>query len=84
MGAFEERDVIARIDAALAHAELEREQLRQLKTVDYETNRYEPWNLSAIARQIPYQFALAYTLLAGLILLLSFTKESREPAPAHD
>jgi AGZA family xanthine/uracil permease-like MFS transporter len=45
---------------------------------------YLPWTLSPTARQIPYQFALAYALLAGVILLLMMTKESREPASAHD
>ena len=45
---------------------------------------YLPWNLTMTARQIPYQFTLAYTLLAAFFLLLSFTKESREPATAHE
>jgi adenine/guanine/hypoxanthine permease len=43
---------------------------------------YLPWNLSGVARQIPYQFALAYVVLALMLFGLSFTKESREPAPA--
>lgn len=40
---------------------------------------YLPWHLSGIAQQIPYQFALAYIVLAALIFFLSMTKESREP-----
>jgi hypothetical protein len=40
--------------------------------------------LPPAARQIPYQFALAYALLAGVLLLLAFTQESREPATAHE
>jgi AGZA family xanthine/uracil permease-like MFS transporter len=41
---------------------------------------YFPWNLAGIAREIPYQFALAYLVLAVIILVLSWTKEAREPA----
>jgi AGZA family xanthine/uracil permease-like MFS transporter len=40
---------------------------------------YFPWNLSGLAQQIPYQFAMSYLVLAGLILLLSKTGASREP-----
>lgn len=40
---------------------------------------YFPWRLDGIAQQIPYQFTLAYLVLAVLILFLSLTKESREP-----
>ena len=40
--------------------------------------------LPAAAQKIPYQFALAYAVLAGVLLLLSFTKESREPATADE
>lgn len=40
-------------------------------------NMYLPWNLTGVARQIPYQFAMAYIVLAVTILLLSFTKESK-------
>jgi len=45
---------------------------------------YLPWTLPPAAQRIPYQFALAYAILAGILLLLSFTKESREPATAHE
>lgn len=40
-------------------------------------NMYFPWTLEGVARQIPYQFGLAYIVLAAMIMLLSFTKESR-------
>jgi AGZA family xanthine/uracil permease-like MFS transporter len=40
---------------------------------------YLPWNLTGLARQVPYQFASAYMVLAALFFLLSFTKESKEP-----
>ncbi|MGB2869845.1 MAG: hypothetical protein WBD36_15455 [Bacteroidota bacterium] len=40
---------------------------------------YAPWDLPDFLRRIPYQFALAYVALAALFLLLSFTKESKEP-----
>lgn len=39
---------------------------------------YLPWELSALQRQIPYQFTAAYLALALLLVLLSFTKQSRE------
>lgn len=42
---------------------------------------YLPWNLTGFARAIPYQFALGYAILALLLLALSFSRESREPAP---
>jgi AGZA family xanthine/uracil permease-like MFS transporter len=46
-------------------------------------NVYLPWKLTgALERTVPYQFALGYLALAGLVLLLSMTRESREPAPA--
>jgi adenine/guanine/hypoxanthine permease len=45
---------------------------------------YLPWTLPPTAQKIPYQFALAYAVLAGILLLLAFTKESREPATAHE
>jgi AGZA family xanthine/uracil permease-like MFS transporter len=44
-----------------------------------EGEMYFPWNLSGLAQQIPYQFALAYAVLAIVILLLSRTTEGREP-----
>ena len=39
---------------------------------------YFPWNLSGFAQQVPYQFTLAYVVLAMVLLALSWTKESRE------
>jgi adenine/guanine/hypoxanthine permease len=46
-------------------------------------NVYLPWTLpDALARAVPYQFALGYLALAVLLLALSLTKESREPMPA--
>jgi adenine/guanine/hypoxanthine permease len=40
---------------------------------------YLPWELTGILQKIPYQFALAYVVLALMLFLLSYTKESREP-----
>jgi AGZA family xanthine/uracil permease-like MFS transporter len=40
---------------------------------------YLPWTLAEPFRQIPNQFTLAYIALAILFLVLSFTKESKEP-----
>jgi AGZA family xanthine/uracil permease-like MFS transporter len=45
---------------------------------------YLPWTLPPTAQKIPYQFALAYAILAGTLLLLALTKEAREPAPVHE
>jgi adenine/guanine/hypoxanthine permease len=45
---------------------------------------YLPWTLNGIQQKIPYQFALAYTIFAIMLLLLAFTKESKEPLPEHD
>ncbi len=42
---------------------------------------YFPWTLTGLAQQIPYQFALAYAVLAVLMIFLSFTREAKEPAP---
>lgn len=39
---------------------------------------YLPWHLAEPWRQVPYQFALAYVVLAVVFVGLSFTKESRE------
>jgi adenine/guanine/hypoxanthine permease len=45
-------------------------------------NVYLPWRLPGeLERAIPYQFAIGYLALAALLLLLSLTKESREPVP---
>jgi hypothetical protein len=45
---------------------------------------YLPWTLAPGPRQIPYQFTLAYLVLAGMLLLLTLSKASREPAPARE
>jgi len=42
-------------------------------------NMYLPWNLPYYLKVIPYQFSLAYLTLAILFLILSFTKEAKEP-----
>ena len=44
-------------------------------------NMYLPWNLTGLAKQIPYQFSMAYVVLALMLFALSFSKESREPVP---
>ena len=36
-----------------------------------------PWQIPQLARRIPYQIAIAYLVLAGLFLALSFQKTSR-------
>ena len=47
-----------------------------------EGSMYLPWSLAdPLARTVAYQFALGYAVLAGLMLLLSLSKESREPLP---
>lgn len=46
-------------------------------------NMYLPWSLaSPLQRAIPYQFGLAYVVFAAMLLLLSLSKESKEPPPA--
>ena len=40
---------------------------------------YLPWKLEGFARQVPFQFMMAYAALAFFFLAMSFTKESREP-----
>ncbi len=46
-------------------------------------NMYLPWHLaSPLQRAVPYQFTVAYFVFAGLVLLLSLSRESREPPPA--
>jgi adenine/guanine/hypoxanthine permease len=45
---------------------------------------YLPGTLGPVAQKIPYQFALAYAVLAAIFLLLAFTAESREPAASHE
>ena len=44
---------------------------------------YWPWTLPYPANQIPFQFGAGYVVLAVMFFLLSFTKESKEPAQAH-
>ncbi|MGE5343942.1 MAG: hypothetical protein ACM3SY_20920 [Candidatus Omnitrophota bacterium] len=39
---------------------------------------YVPWNLTAPANQVPYQFTAAYVVLALMLWALSFTRESKE------
>jgi hypothetical protein len=39
---------------------------------------YLPWQIPQPGRQIPYQYSLAYLVLAGLFFLLSFHKASSE------
>lgn len=41
---------------------------------------YLPWTLTGLPRQVPYQFAGAYLVLAVMFLALSLTKESKLPA----
>ena len=45
---------------------------------------YLPWTLPPMAQKIPYQFALAYAVLAVTLLLLALTREARQPAPVHE
>ncbi len=46
-------------------------------------NIYLPWTLAdPLQRAIPYQFALAYAVLAAMLLLLSLSRESREAPPS--
>jgi len=44
---------------------------------------YLPWTLPPMAQKIPYQFALAYAVLACALLLLGLTREAGEQAPVH-
>jgi len=44
-------------------------------------NMYLPWLLNGTAQDIPYQFTAGYLVLAVMIFLLSFTRESKEPMP---
>jgi AGZA family xanthine/uracil permease-like MFS transporter len=46
-------------------------------------NMYLPWNLSGLARQIPYQFTMAYVVLALMLFGLSFSREARQPVPEN-
>jgi hypothetical protein len=43
---------------------------------------YLPWSLpGGLQRTVAYQFAIGYLVLAGMVLLLSLTKESRRELP---
>ncbi len=45
-------------------------------------NMYLPWSLpTPLLRAVPYQFASAYLVIAGLFMLLSLSKESRGGPP---
>jgi AGZA family xanthine/uracil permease-like MFS transporter len=48
-----------------------------------DANVYLPWLLTGNAREIPYQFAESYLVLAVLVFALSFTKGGRQ-APLDD
>ena len=39
------------------------------------------WLLTGTVRQIPYQFALSYLVLAALTFVLSYTRGGKEPPP---
>jgi AGZA family xanthine/uracil permease-like MFS transporter len=43
---------------------------------------YLPWQLEGLARQVPFQFALAYLVFAALLLLLSRSAGASEQATA--
>jgi hypothetical protein len=45
---------------------------------------YLPWTLDGFVQKIPYQFAVAYVAFGVMLLLISYTKESREPLPDHE
>jgi AGZA family xanthine/uracil permease-like MFS transporter len=46
-------------------------------------NVYLPWRLGEpVQRAVAYQFAIGYLVLAIVLVLLSLTRESREPPPA--
>jgi adenine/guanine/hypoxanthine permease len=47
-----------------------------------QSNVYLPWLLTGPAQQIPYQFTLAYLVLALMILALSFTPGGQAPVAA--
>jgi hypothetical protein len=38
--------------------------------------------VAGLQRAVPYQFALTYAVFAVMLLLLSLSKESKEPPPA--
>lgn len=44
---------------------------------------YLPWTLTGLARAVAYQFAIAYAVLAAMMIGLSLTRASRETAGGH-
>ncbi len=48
-----------------------------------EGNMYLPWTLPAPVNRIPYQFAAAYIVLALVLFVLSYSRQSREPLPTR-
>lgn len=46
-------------------------------------NMYAPWTLAEPLVRVPYQFTAAYLVMAAMMFLLSFTRESKEPPPAE-
>jgi AGZA family xanthine/uracil permease-like MFS transporter len=48
-----------------------------------DANIYLPWLLTGPAREIPYQFAESYLILAILTFALSFTPASKDPLPQN-
>lgn len=45
---------------------------------------YFPWTLTGFMQKIPYQFTVAYIAFAVMLLMFSFTRESREPLAEHE
>ncbi len=76
------------IDGYLAEAKEKAEAARAAKAPDAEKLEKEaaltPDQLQAAARTVPYQFCAAYLVMAFMMLLFSFTRESREPFPEHE
>ena len=44
-----------------------------------EGNMYFPWTLRWELARVPYQFATGYLILAVMMFMFSYTKESKEP-----
>ena len=69
MTALEERDVIARIDAAHADIALKQEQLRQLQSVDLDAKllqyRYEPRRFWLAVTGVMTGLLIAFAAAAG-------------------
>lgn len=49
-----------------------------------EGSTYLPWTLPAGLQRVPYQFSIAYVILAAIMIIFSYTKESKEPYVEHD